>query len=451
MTKNYLLLAAILLGFTALQAQNLVPNPSFEAHTVCPKELGKRQLYIENWIQPSAGSIDYFHRCSNTCGVPDNVVGYQEALSGDAYIGITVYHERYRVYAQAPLKVPLTAGKTYTVEYNISLAENSKYATSAISAYFSTEKITSLVETVFECMESQKSPEGDYKLVPGPCRPQINNPAENLLKETKTWKKISATFTAKGGEKYITLGNFFANTKTPTTASPSIGKGLYAYYFIDDVAVYESGTSPEPFFTSTNISPVAGLNQAQKNPAWKEEALKEQAAAKQPVEETLIDPLSIKQMMNESEIDKKIAEVRQKLNELKTINEALTLQKAIVQAKAQPDAKPVVLEKLYFTKAKAEILPQSEGELIKLVNMMNNNPAMQIRIDGHTDESGTEEANKKLSVQRAQAVVNFLIMFDIDPTRMTYNGYGSTKPLAKNDTEEGRRLNRRVEFTITKK
>ncbi|MGE0638525.1 MAG: OmpA family protein [Bacteroidia bacterium] len=447
MAKNYIIVLILSIGFSALQAQNLVPNPSFEAHTVCPKELGKRQLYIENWIQPTAGSIDYFHRCSNTCGVPDNVVGYQEALSGDAYIGITVYHERYRVYAQAPLKTPLTAGKIYTVEYNVCLAENSKYAAAALSAYISTDKITGLVETVFECMESVKSPEGDYKLVPGPCRPQINNPAENFLKDNKSWKKISGTFTAKGGEKYITIGNFYGNTKTPTTASPSVGKGLYAYYFIDDVAVYESGTKVEPFFTSTNISPVASLNQAQKNPAWKEA----EAPKPAPVEEAMIDPLSIKQMMNEQEIDKKIAEVRQKLNELKQINEALTQQKAIVQAKAQPDAKPVILEKLYFAKNKAEILPQSEGELIKLVNMMNNNPAMQIRIDGHTDESGAEDLNKKLSVERAQAVVNFLVMFDVDATRMTYNGFGSTKPLAKNDTEEGRKLNRRVEFTITKK
>ena len=447
MAKNYLLIAALTLSFSAAEAQNLVPNPSFEAHTVCPKELGKRQLYIENWIQPTAGSIDYFHRCSNTCGVPDNVVGYQEALSGDAYIGLTVYHERYRVYAQAPLKSPLVAGKTYTVEYNLCLAENSKYAIGNISAYFSVDKITGLVETVFECYESVKSPEGDFKLVPGPCRPQVNNPAESFLKDNKMWKKLSGTFTAKGGEKYITIGNFAGNTKTPTTASPSIGKGLYAYYFIDDVAVYESGKTPEPFFTATNISPVAGLNQAQKNPAWKEAEAPKQVAAAEP----LIDPLSIKQMLDENEIDKKIAEVRQKLNELKAINQALTQQKAMVQAKAQPDAKPTVMVHLYFAKNSAEILPKSEGELITLVNLMNNNPTMQIRIDGHTDESGTEDSNKKLSLQRAQAVVNFLAMFDVDPTRMTYNGFGSSKPLAKNDTEEGRKLNRRVEFTVTKK
>jgi len=447
MAKNYLLVSVFMLTISVAEAQNLVPNPSFEAHTVCPKELGKRQLYIENWIQPTAGSIDYFHRCSNTCGVPDNVVGYQEALSGDAYIGITVYHERYRVYAQAPLKQTLTAGKTYTVEYNVCLAENSKYAVGTISAYLSADKITALVETVFECMESVKSPEGDFKLVPGPCKPQVNNPAENFLKDNKSWKKISGTFTAKGGEKYITLGNFYGNTKTPTTASPSIGKGLYAYYFIDDVAVYESGTSPEPFFTSTNISPVASLNQAQKNPAWKEAEAPKQVVAAEP----MIDPLSIKQMMDEQEIDKKIAEVRAKLNELKEINNLLTQQKAMVQAKAQPDAKPTIMEHLYFAKNSAEILPKSEGELIKLVNLMNNTPTMQIRVDGHTDESGTEDMNKKLSLQRAQAVVNFLVMFDVDATRMTYNGFGSTKPLAKNDTEEGRKLNRRVEFTVTRK
>ncbi len=446
MEKKYSLVAALLLLFMNAEAQNLVPNPSFEEHTVCPKELGKRQLYIENWIQPTAGSIDYFHRCSDKCGVPENVVGYQEARSGDGYIGITVYHERYRVYAQALLKQPLVAGKTYNVEYNVCLAENSKYAVGNISAYFSTDKITSLVETAFECMESVSANESDYKLVPGPCKPQVNNPVENILKDAKMWKKISGTFTAKGGEKYITIGNFYSNPKTPTTPSPSMGKGAYAYYFIDDVAVFESGTSVEPFFVSTNLSPTAGLQQ--KNPAWKEEALKDQQAAKP---EQLIDPLSIKEMMNESEIDKQIAEVRRRLEELKTINQALTQQKAIVQAKAQPDAKPTVLERLYFTKGKAEILPQSEAELIKLVNLLNNNIGMNIRIDGHTDESGNEEGNKKLSVERAQAVVNFMIMFDIAPNRLTYNGWGSSKPIAANTTEEGRKLNRRVEFTITKK
>lgn len=449
MANKYLFVAVFLLVFSFAEAQNLVPNPSFEAHTVCPKELGKRQLYIENWIQPTAGSIDYFHRCSDKCGVPDNVVGYQEALSGDAYIGLTVYHERYRVYAQAPLKTPLVAGKSYTVEYNVCLAENSKYAIGNISAYFSEDRITSLVETVFECMERVKVAEGDYQLVPGPCKPQINNPTENFLKDTKTWKKISGTYMAKGGEKYITIGNFHSNTKTPTTPSPSVGKGAYAYYFIDDVAVYETGKQPEPFFVSSNLSPVANLNQAQKNPAWKEEALKDQQQQAKP--EALIDPLSIKQMMDEKEIDKKIAEVRARLEELKAINNALVQQKAMVQAKDQPDAKPTIMEHLYFAKNSAEILPKSEAELIKLVNMMNNNPTMHIRVDGHTDESGTEEGNKKLSLLRAQAVVNFLVMFDVDPTRMTYNGFGSSKPLAKNDTEEGRRQNRRVEFTITRK
>lgn len=443
MAKTYVFLPFCIVASCLATAQNLVHNPSFEEHTVCPKELGKRQLYIEKWIQPTAGSIDYFHRCSDKCGVPDNVVGYQEALSGDAYIGITVHHERYRVYAQAPLKHPLEKGKTYTVEYSVCLAENSKYAISNIGAYLSADKISSLVETVIECFESVQV-DGAYKLVPGPCRPQVVNPSTNLLRDVKSWQKVSGTFTAKGGEKYITIGNFHSKSKTNVTSSPSVGRGEYAYYYIDDVAVYETGTSIEPFFVAKNESPVARLDKP--NPDWKAEAIKDL-----PKDEPVIDPMAVKQLMTEQAIDAKIAEVRRRLEELKEINNALTQQKAIIQAKEQPDAKPTVMEHLYFSKNRADILPKSEGELIKLVNMMNNNPAMNIRVDGHTDESGTEDANKKLSVERAQAVVNFLVMFDIDPARMTYNGYGSSKPLAKNDTEEGRRLNRRVEFTITKK
>jgi outer membrane protein OmpA-like peptidoglycan-associated protein len=81
--------------------------------------------------------------------------------------------------------------------------------------------------------------------------------------------------------------------------------------------------------------------------------------------------------------------------------------------------------------------------------MLRENPNMRIEIDGHTDFIGSEQYNNQLSVQRASAVVSFLINRGISPTRVETKGYGKSRPIASNDDEvDGRALNRRVEFLI---
>jgi outer membrane protein OmpA-like peptidoglycan-associated protein len=79
---------------------------------------------------------------------------------------------------------------------------------------------------------------------------------------------------------------------------------------------------------------------------------------------------------------------------------------------------------------------------------MNQYPTLKIEISGHTDNVGDAEYNQRLSVARAKAVVDYLISKGIDSSRLSYVGYGFSKPIAPNDTEEGRRLNRRSEFKI---
>ena len=84
-----------------------------------------------------------------------------------------------------------------------------------------------------------------------------------------------------------------------------------------------------------------------------------------------------------------------------------------------------------------------------LATFLNENEGVTIRITGHTDNVGTDEANQKLSEGRANAVKKELIRRGVDPDRMEAEGKGESEPVATNDTEEGRQLNRRVEFTIT--
>ena len=73
---------------------------------------------------------------------------------------------------------------------------------------------------------------------------------------------------------------------------------------------------------------------------------------------------------------------------------------------------------------------------------------MKIEISGHTDSKGSATYNLKLSEARAKSVVDFLIRSGIEPSRLSYKGYGFLKPIASNDTEEGRQQNRRTEFKV---
>ena len=109
----------------------------------------------------------------------------------------------------------------------------------------------------------------------------------------------------------------------------------------------------------------------------------------------------------------------------------------------------VRINNLYFATNKTIILPESEAALSDLAAFLLNNPSVSILITGHTDAIGSEEANMRLSIGRAQAVRNNLIQRGVDGERIAFQGKGETEPIADNDTEEGRAQNRRVEFEIT--
>jgi outer membrane protein OmpA-like peptidoglycan-associated protein len=95
--------------------------------------------------------------------------------------------------------------------------------------------------------------------------------------------------------------------------------------------------------------------------------------------------------------------------------------------------------------------PESRVELGKLVALLNKNPGLKIEISGHSDNVGTPAYNIELSNNRAEAVYDYLVARGIDKSRLTYAGYGLTRPIDTNETEQGRANNRRTEFRITAK
>lgn len=108
----------------------------------------------------------------------------------------------------------------------------------------------------------------------------------------------------------------------------------------------------------------------------------------------------------------------------------------------------VVLNNIFFETGKATLTQESYIELAKAVSLINANPRMVIEIGGHTDNVGSDEANMKLSHERAKSVRNYLVKAGIGSERLEAKGYGETQPVADNETEEGRQANRRTEFII---
>ncbi len=106
------------------------------------------------------------------------------------------------------------------------------------------------------------------------------------------------------------------------------------------------------------------------------------------------------------------------------------------------------LNNIFFDFDMDVLRPESHMELDRLVKLLKKYPSMMIQIDGHTDDYGGYDYNMKLSRRRAAAVVNYLISQGISAIRLISRGFGKTRPIATNDTDEGRQLNRRVEYTI---
>lgn len=206
--------------FQVSAQSNLAPNYSFEDTVQCPT--GFTQMYAIGWYSPTLGTPDYYNSCnSGIMGVPQNFLGWEPAKTGVAYAAIASrVNNNYREYIQTKLLDTLITGLSYHVSFFVSLADSSEYACNNIGAYFSLTAISTL---------------NNYVLLN---TPQIaNKPSSNPLTIKNGWTFVTDTFTAAGGELYITIGNF---NNAATSDTVFIGGKLtdQAYYYIDDVSVW---------------------------------------------------------------------------------------------------------------------------------------------------------------------------------------------------------------------
>lgn len=395
MKKRWLLLSVALCQWAWVAAQahpklqtNLVFNPSFEEYRECPRKidaLGTLTI-VDAWYQPTAGSADYYNVCgSRECGVPKNKLGIQDAHWGNGFCGIYCSKTDYREYLQTQLREPLRAGELYRVSFYVSLSEYSSGAVATIGALFTPDRIGDTVRSVLMNKEVRTIASGISQTVASYYEPQVVNPYERVLTDTKGWTLISGTFEAKGGERFMTIGNFYPAAQSNVIDLDSLTYLLPgAYYYLDDVSVVCLGC-------------------------------KDSTGAETPVKDTLtVTAAPVVTPMGDS-----------------------------LQVGAT-----FVLRNIFFDYDKATLLQQSYHELQQLLAILQQHPQMRIEVRGHTDGHGSADYNQRLSESRAKAVVAFLVSKGIDERRLEYRGFGKSMPIATNATDAGRAQNRRVEFRI---
>lgn len=122
----------------------------------------------------------------------------------------------------------------------------------------------------------------------------------------------------------------------------------------------------------------------------------------------------------------------------------------MAEVKSLEDKLNLIAKRVLFATSSAAIEPASYRDLDEMTKIMRKYPNTRFAIEGHTDNTGIADANKKLSQERADAVKTYLVGKGIEATRLNAIGYGQERPLGSNDTDAGRQLNRRVEIHLSK-
>ncbi len=226
---------------------NLVKNPSFEDTIMCPNMWGYVDPYVYFWINPTISTPDYYNSCAvfgTGCSVPLNAPNvFQYPFTGNGYCGVFAFeipNPNERDYIQGQLTDSLIAGEQYTVSFYVNLANFSAISISNMGAYLSSTPISNGSGALLSYI------------------PQIIG--TTYIDDTLAWVLIKGDFTALGGERYITIGNFFddGNTDTLTVYPGSFGSTKISYYYIDEVSVVKKFMIPS-IIGGNNIFEINGL------------------------------------------------------------------------------------------------------------------------------------------------------------------------------------------------
>ncbi|CAA6804271.1 MAG: Unknown protein [uncultured Sulfurovum sp.] len=394
-----------MLFMSGLSAQNKVEKLDFILVDNPPTYFSQLKKLTKGWESPNGATPDLYHKDgARFVGVPVNGPGNQEAYDGDSYAGIIAYQtfasNKYTEYIQTQLSAPLIAGQTYNIIFRASLAENSGEAVNGLGAYVSKKAVGFHTRSFITAS------------------PQVIS--KEIIQDKENWVEVKGQFIATGGEEYITIGVFNGIDKSTTfeNVKESINKGR-AYYYIDGIAL--SAGSMEPDTDGDGI-----IDKEDKCPNVK--GTKENNGC--PDVDTDGDG---------------IVDSKDKCPNLKGTKENDGCLLSEAEIKMIKDASAHI----YFETGSATIKKESHADLNKLAEILKKHPEVKATVEGHTDSSGDDASNLKLSKTRAASVVKYLIEHGEKEDHISSKGFGSTKPIASNETKEGRAKNRRVEIVIS--
>lgn len=377
-------------------AQNLLPNGDFEHPFIS---------YDLQWKQPHGPYYHYYQDAQQT----------GSAYEGQFYNGLCMYNHQENEFLQARLSEKLEAGSTYCLSSMARLMEMKAFnheLHDKIGILFSEHPFE--VEKPHYCGGKPDV----FWLIPD----TVNR---------FDWMALDTAYTASGHEQYITIGYW-----RDLGYSEKVKDEKFERFMGPDPETSRTASIPPPDFSKKG--------KKKRNRKGKDEW----ADFRQ-------------QVMEEAHSQGEVIPTTSPGEGLFTLRYYLD---NLCVALRQPDgtcdctiaAQPVDLsqgsivrmDNLLFATGESTLQPGSDYALEILTLILKENPSMRIAIHGHTDNVGSDEDNLKLSRERAEAVFGYLLKVEVDPARLSFDGFGSMRPVSDNDTPEGRALNRRVEFEV---
>ncbi len=448
-------------------AQNLVQNADFSTS----KKITSRSEIsrVEAWSNANGGSVDVFTPKSPkySVGIPENFMGSQESQNN--YIGFTAFYAdqriafapsvqdrelqetvaygKYSEYPQVELQETLIAGQQYQVSIEVSLADKSGRAVQNLGAFLSKEK-----------MNIGSNAHLDVK-------PNVTFTA--WADNKNGWQKLTGEFTATGGEKFLIIGAFEGTFMVKTLATARTeNDNKRAYYYLNsgvsltkklekdtdgDGVLDKDDECPDVYGTVNGCPDRDGDGVADKDDKCPDTpGEKDLAGCPKNAKDTDGDgfPDSVDECPKVKGTIKGCPDrdgdgIPDKDDECPDEKGRKEL-KGCPMAKEDLDILRKASEAIYFNSGSAVIKTESYSSLDKMAEILKKNKDVEAMVEGHTDAQGNDDLNLRLSKERAKAVKDYLIEKGVDASRLDSEGYGETKPIATNNTAEGRAKNRRV-------
>lgn len=381
MKRCAIIILSAVCALTSFAQGNLVPNGGFEELSGKLKADSKVDV-ADGWNSLTGTAADIFSAESKEPGMktPDNLYGREKPYAGSNYAGIVAYSyqgKEPRTYITAEFTKPLEAGKKYCVRFFVSLSDLSKMGVNNVGAH--------IYENQYNMSDSNE---------PLLVEANIKHSRNKIIETAVFWEPICGTYIAKGGEKFIAIGNFYADKSTGSSKmkkAPQFKEAQInsAYYFVDEVSVVEQKD--------------AEVCECEK--------------------EEFVDVPKV---------------VYRKQEDNMTQNEM---------------AEQVVQTKIEFDSLSAALKPVALGQVRKLADYLKTKSSLTVAIVGHCSDVEMDKVKKNpalatLSQNRAKAVGDELIKAGIDKKRFKLEGVKNSRPFVYASTPDEHRENQAVNIEI---